>query len=292
MGCVPSFLFNPDEFKDIPFYNENYSKKNGRIITLHQNMKALSYMVISAKLASTFRNRRARMNKAFQEPLNELVIVFDSIETGIPRLKAKSDKHRIEVRGKAQLTYLKINAWEKTLIEEINARALKKTGFQELEVWNLVYFLVSVLTRLEQKRFAIDRVSFEDIVIQDKKFKYLYRPLYSQSQILLTTTEGRNHNKKHFQELFKQFKAMILFMCLIVIPLNKIMEIFDMPESKNIFTRLHEIVWVKFYPKDTKSRSRVDNQGRAGKPKNTCSSWKVQTCSKANASPGLATLSS
>jgi hypothetical protein len=255
MGCAPSFLFKHDDFKEIPFYNERVSPTNGKSVSFHKDMSAYTYKIISPKLITTFNNRRSRVEKAFPEILSELILIFESIETDIPRVKSVSDKKKIETKGKNQLTYLKIKTWDKTLTEEINARALKKAGFHELEVWNFIYFLVCVLTRLEQKKFAIDRVSFDDIVIQEKKFRYLYQPIFAQDKILLTTKEGKQHNRDNFPELYKQFKAILVFISLMVMPLDKILSVFDMEESKEIFTRLHEIIWVKYYPNETKSNS-------------------------------------
>lgn len=259
MGCVPSFLFKPEDFKDIPFYDESINEKKQCTITVHKDLEANSYMVIPPRLMTTFRNRQARVSKAFPEPLNELICSFKSIEKGISRLKAKSDKDLIERKGKGQLTYLKMIKWEKTLLDEINARGLKKAGFQELEIWNFVYFIVCTMTRLEQKRLPIDRLSFEDIVIFDKKFQLLYRPMFSQTQILSSTKEAKSHNREFFQEHFKQFKALILCLSLMTVPLETVLKIFDMEESREIFTKLHEIVWVKFYPKDTKSKRRINS---------------------------------
>ena len=210
-------------------------------------------IINSSKLTTTFKNRQSRMQKAFPVPLDELIILFESIETNIPRIKAISDKGKIENTGKSQLTYLKMPLWDKTLSEEINARALKNASFQELEIWNFIYFMVTSLARLEQKKFAIDRVSFDDVLIVQKKFRYFYRPLFSQKHVLKTTTEGKQHNKTHFPELFKQFKALVLFIGLMSVPLDKIFQIFEMDESKEILTKLHEILWVKYYPTDAKS---------------------------------------
>ena len=274
MGCVPSFLFDSNEFKDIPFYNESFSKNSGITVSLHQNMEAFTYQTISPKMVTSFRNRQSRMKKAFPSPLHDLIFLFESIESGIPRVKAVSDKSKIESSGRGKLTYLKMPHWDKTLTEEINARALKKADFQELEIWNFIYFLVCSLTRLEQKKFAIDRVSFDDVLIVKKKFKYFYRPLYSQKKILKTTSEGKIHNKHNFPELFKQFKALLLFIGLMVVPLDKILTIFDMDNSKEIFTKLHEILWVKYYPRDAKSTILISRSQR----KKQTISFKIRKC--------------
>ena len=255
MGCVPSFLFDPKALENIPYYSESKTELLGHSITVtKETMENNLYIIINPSLIKTIENRKARILKSFRDPLQELMMVFESIEKEATRVKAQSDQKPINQNS---LWYIKFRNWDKTLSDEINARVLKKARFEELELWNLLYFATCVFATMEATGLPIDRIFTDDFVIIDKKFRYFYQAMTNQKEIMMTEDQARQHNQMNFQTHFLQLMGLLLFMSFLTVPMSIIYNILQREEKerKEIVSRLHEMFWAKYYPAYTKSES-------------------------------------
>lgn len=287
MGCSASFLFKPEDFEKITHYNESFSAQFGRMVTVTKNIDlseqtengesssiqnlgpeesystTKTYIELEPRLELTFLNRLRRCQDAFPAPLDQLVWLFRGIEFDVPRLHSQTDTARLSRKGKRSLTYLEVDAWDKTLREEFMVRKMKKKKFDELELWNLLYCAVVVLAQMERAQLPIDdELGLDSFVIKDGGFVYVHKRLYDQKSLYPGCGEAEEINIANFQNNFNRLMLLLMYLGLMEIPFNKMLKIYEIEMSytedtspTSIMEELFSVMWAKYNPHCVKSGS-------------------------------------
>ena len=69
--------------------------------------------------------------------------------------------------------------------DDISVKALKNRIYDDIEVWNIIYFSIFTFACLEENHLPIGQISWQNFLILSRKLKYFYGPLYDTEKIVL-----------------------------------------------------------------------------------------------------------